>query len=628
MANDSGNQSPKIPASGWVLVLLALGAFWAKDIPLHGSRPSDQFPRSDRYQAVQDVDARLWQDPLVVVEQEDAAARALEKTTTGDDIHSPCWMEKTLLPDNQNNKNSINEIVVMAVLVPGGPYAESVESRRRTRYAVVSGLRTKEFVATDADHLGFIRVDSVNNSTVQETHCNPVLIENLAKGTVEPGLRTDDYFTVPFEMFNSRYLTTRQQVLLLWLNSEKFEKTPLTKIASLITQIIPQSLPECVPEPSPPGAERCVRLRILGPRGSGNYRELIEELIGHWDENWQNFQPSTNHVLSAMKAKLRFYSYTATIADDRLFQSLRQTKFAESTRFGNGKHHGFASIDEFLALSEVRKNVEVLRTIGQDDALARTLVDELKLRGVTINRGLATTPDATGIALVSEWDTLFGRVLPSTLCSAMMTRYVPDQASLCATADPPKGISYYSYLRGLDGMTARDPSSDGKDQSKKASPTTEKDSGRTDASLIEHADGNGQFDYLRRMAASMKHNDDALRAKTGHGYRAIGVVGSDVYDKLIVLQALRPQFPEAIFFTTDLDARLLHPSENKWARNLIVASSFGLELDKGEQRFIPPFRDNYQTAAFLATRIALTPPHKPLSFDISQSDLSSQIAPP
>ena len=50
MASDSGNQSPKIPASGWVLVLVALGAFWAKDFPLQGSRPNSQQSRSDKYQ--------------------------------------------------------------------------------------------------------------------------------------------------------------------------------------------------------------------------------------------------------------------------------------------------------------------------------------------------------------------------------------------------------------------------------------------------------------------------------------------------------------------------------------------------------------------------------------------------
>jgi hypothetical protein len=111
------------------------------------------------------------------------------------------------------------------------------------------------------------------------------------------------------------------------------------------------------------------------------------------------------------------------------------------------------------------------------------------------------------------------------------------------------------------------------------------------------------------------------------GIRAVGVLGSDLYDKLLVLQALRPLLPDARFFTTDLDALLLHPAEQKVTRNLLVASGFGLQLHPDIQRSIPPFRSNYQTAEFLAARIAVSsddPPnrcwtHSPLLFEIGSS---------
>ena len=85
----------------------------------------------------------------------------------------------------------------------------------------------------------------------------------------------------------------------------------------------------------------------------------------------------------------------------------------------------------------------------------------------------------------------------------------------------------------------------------------------------------------------------------GHWYS-----GSDVYDKLLILRALRPQFPNALFFTTDLDAQLLHPADFRWTRNLIVASSFGLDLNRKLPGKIPPFRGNYQTSIFLSTLLA------------------------
>ena len=61
---------------------------------------------------------------------------------------------------------------------------------------------------------------------------------------------------------------------------------------------------------------------------------------------------------------------------------------------------------------------------------------------------------------------------------------------------------------------------------------------------------------------------------------------------------MRDLFPETVFFTTDLDARYAHYSELKWTRNLIVGSSYGLELHPKLQKSTPPFRNSYQTATY------------------------------
>lgn len=86
---------------------------------------------------------------------------------------------------------------------------------------------------------------------------------------------------------------------------------------------------------------------------------------------------------------------------------------------------------------------------------------------------------------------------------------------------------------------------------------------------------------------------------------AIGIIGSDVYDTLLILQALQPQFPDIKFFTTDLDARFLSPREREWTRDLLVVSGYGLTLHPELQKEIPPFRDSAQTAQFAATLAAL-----------------------
>ncbi len=93
----------------------------------------------------------------------------------------------------------------------------------------------------------------------------------------------------------------------------------------------------------------------------------------------------------------------------------------------------------------------------------------------------------------------------------------------------------------------------------------------------------------------------------GKRIHAIGILGTDFYDKQLALQALRPAFPDAVFFTTDLDARFLHRDDQEWNRNLLVGSSFGFQLAKSLQEEVPPFRDNYSTSTFLSGLLALGP---------------------
>jgi len=96
--------------------------------------------------------------------------------------------------------------------------------------------------------------------------------------------------------------------------------------------------------------------------------------------------------------------------------------------------------------------------------------------------------------------------------------------------------------------------------------------------------------------------DDQLGSR---GITAVGVLGSDVYDKLEILHALQSRLRAKVFFTTGLDARFYHPDELNATRNLVVVSAFGLQLHPFYQGSVPPFRDHNQTAAFAAALCAL-----------------------
>ena len=135
-------------------------------------------------------------------------------------------------------------------------------------------------------------------------------------------------------------------------------------------------------------------------------------------------------------------------------------------------------------------------------------------------------------------------------------------------------IHKLTYLRGLDGLT---PMAGGAEERKhdKAATQSEKQAGaagffktQTDANNLDRPVGQGQFDYLRRMSKDLHKTDDKLR-KEGRRIKAIGILGSDVFDKLLVLRALRTEFPEALFFTTDFDeaytGHLSRPRFCHWA---------------------------------------------------------------
>ena len=94
--------------------------------------------------------------------------------------------------------------------------------------------------------------------------------------------------------------------------------------------------------------------------------------------------------------------------------------------------------------------------------------------------------------------------------------------------------------------------------------------------------------------------------------------------KLLILQALRPEFPNASFFTTDLDALLLPDKKSHYTRNLLVASSYGLKPDERLQLDnISPFRNSYENSAFITALLAV---HDALP-DMLPAETAGQIDP-
>ncbi|HUL11529.1 MAG TPA: hypothetical protein VLU73_05080, partial [Methylococcaceae bacterium] len=359
---------------------------------------------------------------------------------------------------------------------------------------------------------------------------------------------------IPYELF-TKTGPYGEKAALFWLNELAFDKTPLSWIRALFG-LYGLYLP---------GDEK---IRIVGPWASGTVKKLVDEAqhdFEQWSETGKEFF-----------SRLVFFSASATAADKDLLRRLPVDSRDQP-------------LPEFLD----KKGISFERLTSTDDKLAKFVVEELMRRGLDSRRVKA---GKTYVALISEWDTLYAESLPRTFKRALG---VHEQCLANVEGCP---ILEYSYLRGLDGLLP------GKGQADAARQRQNNDNKepKKNGGAIERPEGDSQVDYLRRLTDRIAEQD-RLFQEQGKELKAIGVFGNDIYDKLLVLKALRLRFPGKLVFTTDLDAAYLHPEEFKSeTHNLIVASAFGLTLNPYLQGKISPFRDSYQTGTFLAAQVALS----------------------
>jgi hypothetical protein len=550
-ANQDRNRSLLINPLPIIMVLLLAAGVLVKNIPLESARPSDV----ERVKFVpigeQNVEARLWQDPFAAIEKHEERFTQTAVQQQTEIISQAAALKSEKLSGDVRGYRIDGNVKVLAVSVFGGSFAEAAESRRRTRFAVVSALGFHGYSPKNSDAIGYFRLDQGRSDSESEN----IAIDHQVK-----------QITIPFEWFEKSDQPT-SKVLLLWLNEslwlqESKEEPDLVygKLSSLFEE-----------------------LTVVGPAGSG----MLMELASRFDES------------ADQQHTIRMFSPSATITDCDLSGS---SIIADQQPW-----------QCFLDRSEHRRTLEkqgIVRTIGTDDVLAVTLLWELWQRGVNRQRSWPlqdkhnlivpqrAEPCKDGLVLISEWDSAYARTLSGNLTDSF--------TALCQTETgntPP--VHRFNYLRGLDGVLPSVDKPSAKSGQKQDGSQAMDLRAQLEAVPPEHAEGLSQYDYLRRLANEIAKLDrDPQFAE--RGVQAIGIVGSDVYDKLLILQALRGYFKGKIFFTTDLDARYLHADQKNWARNLVVASNFGLALHPKLQESALPFRDGYQTSTYLASLMALS----------------------
>ncbi|MBW8848796.1 MAG: hypothetical protein JF607_28030, partial [Burkholderiales bacterium] len=276
-------------------------------------------------------------------------------------------------------------------------------------------------------------------------------------------------------------------------------------------------------------------------------------------------------------AKAEFYNPSST-APERMLPELQ-----DYTRTVTGLDDG---LDAFLTQHFSRLTgapgkpppIHMVRTVGSDADLIDNLVNELKLRLPQKHRR---------VVVVAERDSIYAQALVEQL-----RQHLPQPMQ--------ETLQVIYFFRGIDGATT-----------KEASAAAALATAAAKAPPLEWPESRDQLDYLRRMGNELKRSESD-RADLPIG--AIGIFANDVHDKLLVLQALHENFSDRMFFTTDMDARYLHPRTQGFTRNLVVASSLPLAFyrpapDKAAsavdlQAGTPPLRDIYQTSTYAAARRA------------------------
>jgi hypothetical protein len=570
------------------LLAAAMGAFLTGG-RLGSPNPSAVEPTSDKGTL---VDAHLTDDPF------GPWVRAARKSDSGGD--GPAPLATAGLPGPIKSADSLRSLVadgrvcLLPVIVRGDFHStEAREMRIRFRVATVSGLGAKGLIADDPEHLLLIP---------------PPPAWSLGPGRKSPSVGQP----IPAEWFIAGGLprmgpSPYAAVLVVWVQDGNILVNPLEALDGLRRELTAQLL-------TVHGIEAAnIDFKVIGPYWSRTLVDILAET-----------KASRSAGKPSAGAATAFYSATATMADgilDLFVDGGAHDSPAKSSPAGPGpgdEQSGRGRLAE-------KEGGPVLTTLTcTDEDLAEAFLNELMLRGVDFD------DESTRIAIVSDWDTENGRVLPLTFAAKL--KQIKDLKSAYKPASgahldhlpadyyrglriddesswPPEILRAY-YISGVGGTATSIGAEDKSDDSGKSGGDS------SDSRPFPRAEGEHQVDYIARLGMvfekRLNERDNPRSPAAAKPFksvpprlRAIGLLGSNVYDDLLLLQILRPRFPDAIFFTDKLDSRFLDPASTKYTRNLVVASSYGFELSQRRQVGVAPFRSSEQTGAFLAVQAAV-----------------------
>src|SRR5438105_15517549 len=219
---------------GTLLPLMAvLAGVIAQYKPLVSERPSIPSEKAAPVIAAQDVDARLWQDPIGVAQtQKTLLDEQIEKGVAkkgSAESHDICALTDLL---SQRASTFHGRVLLLAVMLDAGPYSEQAESRLRARQAVLEGLSESGFVPIDGEHIGFV-TDSWPPQVPTPTPAPNAPTPPPNAPAIERALLLpwEECEADPEADPKRAFPRDTKRVLVLWLPALSFNPSPLRRLA-------------------------------------------------------------------------------------------------------------------------------------------------------------------------------------------------------------------------------------------------------------------------------------------------------------------------------------------------------------------------------------------------------------
>lgn len=522
--------------------------------------------------------------------------------------------------DSHDIQNRQNSLKIIAVLVHGGSSKTWSEMRLRQRYSIVDALKMSGYQPEDPDriHLTDMEVLLCRSDKWQQ-----ICARKPPFGCV----KEDQRGCVPFERFRlSSYDILRPQgrsneVLVLWIRDDdvfgkddddvsgKDNLDSLNILTTIANSVYPQS------------SYTKSALAVIGPSISVNLESLFRDVDKAAPTRAPCSWPAATPTACAANAPIcPNATATATSAQDLSagdgVSKIDRPAYSIADVCLMGDPHAGLHIFDAEATKALPFEVQHTRSYNSDPSVGMKFRFQECSPG---NQGFCfSRTGAPDSGFAEELARELAR--RQLLNSSFRTALVVDAGSIYALslqhrlqerlsvhgrengfASPDDIVPVVYFFPGVDGHSPGEFT--GKMEPDLARPGTRPAEDRSGSvkpdgfDLAPRATGPAQVDYIRRLRTL------ADPERGGRPIGAIGLITTDIYDTLLIAQALRPSFPKALFFTTFLDAQMEDPNVINSTRGMIVSSNFGLHAvpSLGPNISIPDFRDDFGPANFLTT---------------------------